>query len=619
MNFVTRFKSWTLQDRLVAIVTAMVLVIALFAAPASIKSPGVAPMTLESFAVLILGAMVCVTKWNIRRDSVKATFQTGTSIAAITLAGIALLSCLFSHNHSVSFQGAMQICIGVLLYLVVNFQFRHSQQINRLSDVFTLAALLGALYGCADYGYHEFGSHLDIQATGMFGDHQLFGSFLMILLPFVAISAMTERVTNRQLAAQTATVLTVIAMLLAHSRSAWIGSASGLVVVGLLAWFIPGVSRSKKVDDKRKMLVPALLLTAGVVFFMLVSPLSTSLSVVNRATSLTSVANIDAWQDRQQIWHGALRMIADHPVLGLGPSMYAYSHHAYTHLGMPIGSMHLRPSLSDQTHNLYLQTAAEIGVPGLLALVATVVTFWIAGIRRLRSLDRGLRRNMLLGAIGATVAFAVDAFASPSWQFGQVMIFFWLALGIGMSCIREAPKLDVPRKAVSFTYPAWFKRSATATGLLGLAALAPVAVLAAGEYPATMYSPGNHSPTGVGAVTDTAAAAGVGGSALIYAITPHEAHLELIEIGGANSDGDYELRAMFYPKDGSAPQTVGQESNLKWTVTTGGGTLTTMPGTDLEVYHPAASDAGTTVTITATFKQGDTTFTVTREIDVPIQ
>jgi len=615
MNFVTRFLSGSLQDRLVAMVLAMVLVIALVAAPASNRSPGIAPMVLEAFAVLIIAAMVCVGKWNIRRDNVQATFKTGTSIAALSLAGIALVSCLFSHNRAVSFQGALQIGIGVLLYCVVNYQFRHSQQISRLADVFTIAALIGAIYGCADYGYREFGSHLDSQATGMFGDHQLYGSFLMIMLPFVAISAMTEKVINRQLAAQTATVLTIIAMLLAHSRSAWIGSAVGLMAVGALAWFIPGIS-GRKLDDKRKLLVPALLLAAGVGFFMMVSPLSTS--VLNRATTLTSVSNLDAWQDRQQIWHGALRMIADHPITGLGPSMYAYSHHAYTKLGMPIGQLHLRPSLSDQTHNLYLQTAAEIGIPGLLALVVTVVTFWIAGIRRLSSLDRGLRRNILLGALGATIAFAVDAFASPSWQFGQVMIFFWLALGIGMACIREAPKLDVARKAASFTSPTWFKRSAAATGLLSVAAFAPVAVLAAGQYPATSYFTASGGPTGVGAVTDTAAAAAVGGSALIYAITPHEAHLELIEVGGANSDGDYEFRLMLYPKDGSAAQSVAGNTDVSWTVTTGGGTLSPMQGTDLEIYHPAASDAGTTVTVTATYKLGNTTFTVTREIDVPL-
>ncbi len=608
MKFGNKIISYSVQDRLIAVIIAMILAITLIASPMSAKAPGVAPVMIQCFGLVLLIAMVCVKRWNIRTEAVRSLLLSGTSIAALSFFALSLLSCLFSHNRSVSFQGSMLIGTGVLVYLVVAYQFRHSIQISRLSDALAIVAVVAAIFGFVDYGYSEVGSRVTAEAAGLFGDHQLSGSFLMLLLPFVAVSAMTEKVLNRQLRAQTATVLTIIALLLAHARSAWIGSAVGLIAVGVLCALFP--PHGKKRDDKAQ-LVPAFLLVAGVGFFLIFSPITSSL--LSRATTLTSVRTQDAWIDRQQIWHGALRLIADHPVTGIGPSMYAYSHHSYTRLGMPIGQMHLRPSLSDQTHNFYLQTAAEIGVPGLIALIVALVTFWIVAVPKLKTLDHGVRRNVLTGAIGATVAFAVDAFASPSWQFGQIIIFFWIALGIGVACTREIVPGESPRRSPQASYPAWLRRTAAASGILGAAALAPVAVLAAGQYPQAVYVPPTNPAIGP-AVTGAAAAAAVAGAFVIAeAGAVPEAHLEIIRIAGT-PDGTYEFRAMFF-NGTKQSESVTDRPETTWSVSEG--VITPITGTDLEGFKLDQVTPGTTVTVTATYKLGDKTYTASREIDIP--
>jgi hypothetical protein len=184
-------------------------------------------------------------------------------------------------------------------------------------------------------------------------------------------------------------------------------------------------------------------------------------------------------------------MIAEHPIIGIGESMFAYSHHAYTGVGSAPGLLRARPTLFDQTHNLYLQTAAEIGVPGAAALITILVSFWITGLRRLKSIERSDRRYLLMGSLGATVAFAVDAFTSPSWQFGQLMILFWLSLGLGVASMRQSSSRSVRRTQHLITVPSSFRRPAEALGLLGLAALMPPTVVASTRlnsyYPSTVY------------------------------------------------------------------------------------------------------------------------------------
>ncbi len=479
----------SVQDRLVGLVIAMISVTLVVAASAGDRALGIVPVVLEGFAILMLAALLAAAKWDFHRDAIKSILGSGTSIAAIAYFVFAAISCIPSHNRAVSMQGAAQIGVGVLLYLVVSLNVQQSRHISRIAIILTVIALIGALIGCAQYG-----ASTDGPAIGLFGDHQLYGSFLMILLPFVAISAVVEKNLNTRLAAQTATVVTIVALLLAHSHSAWLGSGFGLISVGLLSGAFPAKSRNDR-PEPRKLLVPGVLVTVGLLFLVLASPISETL--LDHSYMFVNVASQDVGIDRQQVWRGTIRMIAEHPVTGLGASMYAYSHQPYTGLPGSTGLMHVRPTLFDQSHNLYLQTAAEVGIPGALALIAIVITFWIAGIRRLKSIERPDRRSMLLGALGATAAFAADAFTSPSWQFGQIMILFWFALGVGAACLRRTSVKDVRRAARLITVPARFRRPAEAVGLLGLAALMPVTVIAStrlsGVYPSTVYGSANAS------------------------------------------------------------------------------------------------------------------------------
>lgn len=493
MKLVSRWKAASLHERLLGLALTMVCFTTLVASPAAIMAPGVVPMVLEVFGIMIVAALLSEARWSFRQDTVDYMKRSGTSVAAIAFLLFSLLSCLFSHNRAVSIQGALQIGVGVLLYFVVGFNVRHTYQIARLILVLALIEIVTALIGCIAYSAHPVG-----QAAGQFGDSKLYASFLMVLLPFAAMSALTEKAVNRQLAAQIAAVGAVIALFLAHSSSAWNGAAIGLVAMGVLAALYP--ERGKKAPKgKAKLVVPGVLITTGLVFFWLASPMSASLvnSAINfnstntNTSTYSNASNHDLVQNRQQVWRDSLQMISEHPVTGVGESMYPYAHNAYSRSGNAIDQG--RPTLSNQTHNLYLQTAVEIGIPGTAALAALLATFLITAIQRLKVMERSVRRNILLGAIGATAAFAVDAFNTPSWQFGQIMLFFWLALAIGVACARQPATNDVQRVVPAVNVPLRFRGPMAAVGLVALTVLMPISIVVSrrlnGYSPKPVYTP----------------------------------------------------------------------------------------------------------------------------------
>jgi len=159
---------------------------------------------------------------------------------------------------------------------------------------------------------------------------------------------------------------------------------------------------------------------------------------------------VSTWQARQQHWQGAVELIKQRPLFGWGIGQYPLTQRGYLEDGVALtanGLTGARATLADLSHNLYVQTTAELGLSGLVLMVAVLATFMVAGVRRVRQMDAGIRRSLLMASMAGITAFAVDAVSNPSWQLGQVSIFFWLMLGIGVSCLR--PRVRQAKETVS--------------------------------------------------------------------------------------------------------------------------------------------------------------------------
>lgn len=86
--------------------------------------------------------------------------------------------------------------------------------------------------------------------------------------------------------------------------------------------------------------------------------------------------------DRIRIWEQTLKIIGDHPVMGVGIGNFEYSTHAYRFpLEREIGRF---GRMYRDAHNSYLQVTAELGLPGAVCLLAAIVIIFI----RIRSLLR---------------------------------------------------------------------------------------------------------------------------------------------------------------------------------------------------------------------------------------
>jgi O-antigen ligase len=186
----------------------------------------------------------------------------------------------------------------------------------------------------------------------------------------------------------------------------------GLILIGLVL----GVLRSARVA------VAGLALSIAIVV---------GLSVINGSVreqimslrNVKTISNLGEHGRRKQFWIKAIRVWQDAPWLGIGPKTFSiYDDIKHNPDRKKLASL----SLPGSAHNLYLQTAAEMGAVGLLALVATFAYIGVWLFRSRGAFASAWPAAAWDGAFGSWLAIVIHGLTYPSFGREHAMFFFML-------------------------------------------------------------------------------------------------------------------------------------------------------------------------------------------------
>jgi O-antigen ligase len=215
--------------------------------------------------------------------------------------------------------------------------------------------------------------------------------------------------------------LMAVAVLLAETRAVWIGMAIAAVY---LVW-----------HWKRPMLLALPVLVAIGVF---ASP-----SVIReRFKSLTHPKEVDSNTFRLITWRTGVEMIKSRPLLGIGPEGPKYHFDEYVPADIP---RPLPTGWYGHLHNIYLQYAAERGIPTMLVLMwllgKMLYDFW----RALRRLPPGRchERFLLHGGIAVILATLAEGFFEYNLGDSEVLTMFLVVV----ACAYQAVPINEDRLA----------------------------------------------------------------------------------------------------------------------------------------------------------------------------
>lgn len=219
-------------------------------------------------------------------------------------------------------------------------------------------------------------------------------------------------------------VLVVAILLLTQSRGGWLATAAGLLALLALWAAILPPSRARRA---LALAVLAVVLV-GVAGALWVGPQTLWELWVNPPQS-TALGTLSTLGVRRELWPWAVTAIGDFPFTGVGLGAFRQVVFRLYPLppwpGYDIG----------HAHNIFLQTALDTGLPGLVVYVA--ILFVAAAVAwRVARRDRGFRPvslGLLAGLVGLHVFGLADALVIGA----KPALVFWLALGVLASMNKE--------------------------------------------------------------------------------------------------------------------------------------------------------------------------------------
>lgn len=147
----------------------------------------------------------------------------------------------------------------------------------------------------------------------------------------------------------------------------------------------------------------------------------------NFLNALGSGGGIAGWPQRVEIWSRALYILQDFPFTGLGADTFPSATKTLYPLFLVTPT-----TVIPHAHNLYLQAGIDLGIPGLIAFLAIVLTALFSAMRGLHvHADDPVRRVALwagLASLGAMLLHGmVDA---TTWIVGWAAPLPWLVIGL---------------------------------------------------------------------------------------------------------------------------------------------------------------------------------------------
>jgi putative inorganic carbon (hco3(-)) transporter len=211
-----------------------------------------------------------------------------------------------------------------------------------------------------------------------------------------------------------------LAVLLAETRGVWIGTA---VAALYLVW-----------HWNRRLLfaVPAL----AVITFLVSPP-----QIRSRFESLVRPRESDSNAFRLVVWRTGLRMIRAHPLLGLGPEG---PHYHFDEWVAPDTPRPLPDGWYGHLHNIYLQYAAERGIPTMLVMMWLIGMTFMDFQRRIAKLPPGRsnRRFLLYGGIAVILATLTEGFVDYNLGDSEVLTMFLVVVACGYLALEPGLALD---------------------------------------------------------------------------------------------------------------------------------------------------------------------------------
>jgi putative inorganic carbon (HCO3(-)) transporter len=356
--------------------------------------------------------------------------STSLNLPLYLFALVGFLSIFTSVSISLSLKGFFfKLLEGVLIYFIAVETIDDRKKLNLVLIVMALSIMLMCVDGVFQYVTgRDFIRHYLIcggnRIQASFSNPNGFGGWLAIMFPLVlSLGIIKYKGFPKKIIKPLMWGLICAAGLcltLTYSRGAWIGAVLALFFIGVL--------------KKSRFLIIAILIVIAIPLIMPVPmkerllaalPFTIPYSIKGR---LSSIILFDE-PIRNNLWHEAVAIITDFPILGCGLNTYSV---VAPHYKLGVSESGIYP------HNSYLQMTAEMGIVGLAAFLWVIIRLFKTSLESIKRIKDGFYSNVLIGLLAGMLAFLIHSFFDVNFYALQLANLMWFIMGLIIAVQRIA-------------------------------------------------------------------------------------------------------------------------------------------------------------------------------------
>ena len=278
--------------------------------------------------------------------------------------------------------------------------------------------------------------------ASIYSDPNTFGALLIAVIPLAAFGITALRRRGYRIGALVLTILLFMPLYLSFSRGAWAGLiVGGGLALAIISWrtllvtiAIGLLSFVMAVRAPREILLPPVVPASPAASGEAAEPSRPQQPSLVDST-IARISEIWAGKDLRTLFVlNGLPIVADHPVLGVGPGRWGGA--AADIFDSPVydeydtGELIAGSPQQRTVDNFWLHTLVETGIPGLVAFMGAGVVVGMQIVRAARQ-ALGWRRVLLGGIAGGTAAMAANTLTTMLLEANAVAFFVWFLLGLG--------------------------------------------------------------------------------------------------------------------------------------------------------------------------------------------
>ncbi len=309
--------------------------------------------------------------------------------------------------------------------------FKDVKKIRLFLWLFLSAMTIAMIYTLVVHASYRFGekeSHWVMWP--FFKDHTIYGAIVALVLPLaVSFLFAKQHAPLQQFLLIGMIFVNLLALYFSYTRAAWLS-----VFLGMVIWMLIRL----KVKFS---LVATVVLTVGLIIWFSWDAIQQDLernkfehTTEEFGERLQSAANVttDASNlERLNRWSCAIAMFEERPFTGFGPGTYAFE---YARFQDPENLTIISTNFGDggNAHSEYLGPMAEMGIFGLLSMLALVTAIFYQAIvlyNRLPSADREMK-TLIMGMIISLSTYFIHAFLNNYLDTDKAAVPIWAMCAI---------------------------------------------------------------------------------------------------------------------------------------------------------------------------------------------